>query len=74
MHMQRRHGTRRRAFPPELLDQPVTGERHPAGEQQQRQQGALTAARERHGVSVPLEHERAKYPKTTDVTGHPDTG
>ena len=45
----------------------------PAAEHQQRQQRALAPAGQRHGLSVPLEHERAEHPETTNALGHPPT-
>jgi hypothetical protein len=73
MHVQRRHGARGRMLSPELIDQPVTRDGRTPTQHQQGQQGALTAARQRHRTSVPLEDKRTQNPKTTDVTGHPTT-
>jgi hypothetical protein len=69
--VQRRHGTRGRRLAPELIDQPVAGDRYAPTEHEQCQQRALAAAGQRHTYAVPLEHERAKDPEATCVTDHP---
>ena len=75
MHVQGRHGARRGPITPQLVDQPVAGERHAAGLEQQRQQRSLAPAGHRHRSSIALERERTKDPETSDAAGpHRDKG
>ena len=66
----RRNRARRLTLPPQLVDQAIARERHPAGHQEQRQQRTLMPARQRHRVAVALQDERSQNPESTDALGH----
>jgi hypothetical protein len=65
------YGARGRTFAPQLVDQPITGERDAAAEEHQRKKGALTAAGQWHGLTVPLQNERPKHSKAAQTLVHP---
>ena len=58
---------RGRAFAPQLVDQPIAGERDATGHQEQRQQRALMAARQRHLVTIPVQDQRTQHPEAADL-------